>query len=112
MPVTKTPLPKTSLEYSLKDDANHTLFCGTKILQTRFYSGQNVRAVVIRTGYLTTKGQLVRSILYPPPADFKFDQDSYKFIGILAFIAFLGFIHTVVSKVRNLEGSSEELMPL
>lgn len=55
--------------------------------------------MVIRTGYLTTKGQLVRSILYPPPADFKFDQDSYKFIAILAAIAVAGFIYTIASKV-------------
>lgn len=57
-------------------------------------------AVVIRTGYLTAKGQLVRSIMYPPPADFKFDQDSYKFIGVLAAIAVASFIYTVVSKVN------------
>lgn len=58
-----------------------------------------MRAVVIRTGYITNKGQLVRSILYPPPSDFKFDRDSYKFIGILAFISFLGILYTTISKV-------------
>lgn len=60
-----------------------------------------VKAVVLNTGFLTSKGELVRSIMYPPPADFKFDQDSYKFIGILAVIALLGFIYTVVSKVSK-----------
>lgn len=60
-------------------------------------------AVVIRTGYLTAKGQLVRSIMYPPPADFKFDQDSYKFIGVLAAIAIGSFIYTIATKVRSNE---------
>lgn len=61
--------------------------------------GDRVLAVVIRTGYLTAKGQLVRSIMYPPPADFKFDQDSYKFIGVLAAIAIGSFIYTIATKV-------------
>lgn len=63
-------------------------------------------AVVIRTGYLTTKGELIRSILYPPPADFKFDQDSYKFIGILCIIALIGFVYTLVTKVKSHSYSS------
>lgn len=69
-----------------------------------FFAGdEKVFAVVIRTGYLTAKGELVRSILYPPPADFKFETDSYKFIGILSIIAVLGVIYTIVSKVyRNI----------
>lgn len=54
---------------------------------------------MLRTGYNTSKGQLVRSILYPVPADFKFDRDSYKFIFILAIIAILGLAYTVALKV-------------
>lgn len=99
VPVTKTALPNNEKLYNVKEHGNHTLFCGTKIIQTRYYGTEPVLAVVIRTGYLTTKGQLVRSIIYPPPADFKFDQDSYKFIMILSFIALLGFFYTVFSKV-------------
>jgi cation-transporting ATPase 13A3/4/5 len=57
--------------------------------------------VALRTGFLTAKGSLVRSILFPPPADFKFDQDSYKFIGILAAIAAVGFMYTIVLKVTS-----------
>lgn len=83
----------------MKEHGNHTLFCGTKIIQTRYYGDEHVLAVVIRTGYLTSKGQLVRSIIYPPPADFKFDQDSYKFIMILTGISLCGFIYTIFSKV-------------
>ncbi|KAJ8916563.1 hypothetical protein NQ315_000207 [Exocentrus adspersus] len=103
VPITKTALPNNCREYKVKEDCNHTLFCGTKVIQTRIKSDEKVLAVVIRTGYLTAKGELVRSILYPPPADFKFETDSYKFIGILGFIAVLGVIYTVVSKsTRNI----------
>lgn len=88
---------------------SHTSQHRIVMINSVFVGSENVRAVVIRTGYLTTKGQLVRSILYPPPADFKFDRDSYRFIGILAFIAFLGFLYTVISKVTlyNLQSYTE-----
>ncbi|KAL1122052.1 hypothetical protein AAG570_003458 [Ranatra chinensis] len=98
VPVTKTSLPKNMQNYGIKEDANHTLFCGTHVLQTRYYSNEKVHAVVIRTGFYTVKGDLVRSMLYPPPADFKFDRDSYKFIWILATIGTIGFIYTLYSK--------------
>lgn len=55
---------------------------------------------MLRTGFLTSKGELVRSILYPPPSDFKFDRDSYKFIVILTVIALLGCAYTVIVKVE------------
>lgn len=100
VPVTKTALPNNNTPYDCKEHVNHTLFCGTKVIQTRYYGSENVLAVVVRTGFLTTKGELVRSIMYPPPADFKFDQDSYKFIMILAAIALGSCVYTIFSKVR------------
>ncbi|XP_023025264.2 polyamine-transporting ATPase 13A3 isoform X1 [Leptinotarsa decemlineata] len=106
VPITKTPLPADFNQYNLREDTYHTIFCGTKIIQTRCKGEEQVSAVVIRTGYLTAKGELVRSILYPPPADFKFERDSYKFIGILAMVALLGMIYTIASK------SSRQINPL
>lgn len=58
-------------------------------------------AVVIRTGFNTSKGGLVRSIMYPPPVDFKFEQDSYKFVVLLAGIASIGVIYTIVTKIMR-----------
>ncbi|KAH0547164.1 polyamine-transporting ATPase 13A3-like isoform X1 [Cotesia glomerata] len=99
VPVTKTPIPSSSeLTYDTKEHARHTLFCGTKVIQTRYFGGEKVLAVVIRTGFTTSKGELVRSIMYPPPVDFKFEQDSYKFVEILACIAVVGAIYTAISK--------------
>lgn len=58
-------------------------------------------AVVIRTGFNTSKGGLVRSIMYPPPVDFKFEQDSYKFVVLLACIASFGVVYTIVTKAMR-----------
>lgn len=76
VPVTKTPLLDTPQEkYDAKEHAKHTLFCGTKVIQTRYYDGARVRAVVVRTGFQTAKGELVRSIMFPKPVDFKFNRE-------------------------------------
>ena len=88
----------------------HTLKCGTQVIQTRKFSGQTVKAVVIRTGFLTTKGDLVRSILYPPPVDFKFEKDSYKFIMVLTTIAFIGMAYTLAKMVIDEETISSIIL--
>ncbi|KAM3958845.1 polyamine-transporting ATPase anne boleyn [Aphomia sociella] len=98
VPVTKTALLRVDKPFDMKEHASSILFCGTKVIQTRYYNNEPVKALVLRTGYNTSKGQLVRSILYPVPADFKFDRDSYKFIIILAFIATLGLAYTIALK--------------
>lgn len=102
VPVTKTPIPSSNeVTYDTKEHARHTLFCGTRVIQTRYYGSEKVLAVVVRTGFNTSKGGLVRSIMYPPPVDFKFEQDSYKFVILLAAIASIGVIYTIVTKAMR-----------
>uniref|UniRef100_A0A9J2P2L3 Cation-transporting P-type ATPase N-terminal domain-containing protein n=1 Tax=Ascaris lumbricoides TaxID=6252 RepID=A0A9J2P2L3_ASCLU len=108
VPVTKVALPDAEEEgssvFSIKEHSRHTLFCGTQVLQTRYYSGRRVKAVVLRTAYSTLKGQLVRSIMYPKPVDFRFTKDLFKFVGFLACIAACGFVYTIA--IMILRGSN------
>uniref|UniRef100_A0A673TCD6 ATPase 13A3 n=1 Tax=Suricata suricatta TaxID=37032 RepID=A0A673TCD6_SURSU len=53
------------------------------------------------TGFSTSKGQLVRSILYPKPTDFKLYRDAYLFLLCLVAVAGIGFIYTIVNSVLN-----------
>ncbi|XP_058492092.1 polyamine-transporting ATPase 13A3-like isoform X1 [Solea solea] len=105
VPVTKTSLPSSGEDsarsYDMEEHKRHTLFCGTHVIQTRFYTGELVKAVVVRTGFRTEKGQLVRSILYPKPTDFKLYRDAYRFLLCLVGVAGIGFIYTVVLSVMN-----------
>ena len=68
----------------------HTLFSGTSVIQTRYYGKSDVLAVVVRTGFETAKGALIRSILYPKPMGFKFYRDSIRFISVLFCVAAIG----------------------
>ncbi|CAJ1071911.1 probable cation-transporting ATPase 13A3 isoform X1 [Xyrichtys novacula] len=105
VPITKTGLPSSGEEaaesYNMEEHKRHTLFCGTRVIQTRFYAGELVKAVVVRTGFSTEKGQLVRSILYPKPTDFKLYRDAYLFLLCLVGVAGIGFIYTIVLSVMN-----------
>lgn len=60
--MTKTNLPnplqgdrgdrgdEADCSYNTEEHKRHTLFCGTNVIQTRFYTGELVKAVVVRTG--------------------------------------------------------------
>ncbi|KAK3533343.1 hypothetical protein QTP70_017177, partial [Hemibagrus guttatus] len=61
VPVTKTNLPNPQQGdkgsegdkvYNMEEHKRHTLFCGTNVIQTRFYSGELVKAVVVSTAKL------------------------------------------------------------
>lgn len=49
---------------------------------------------------MTTKGALVRSMLFPKPMGFKFYRDSIRFIMVLSGIAGLGFCASAVQFVK------------
>ncbi|XP_077204069.1 polyamine-transporting ATPase 13A3 isoform X3 [Paroedura picta] len=109
VPVTKTNLPHPAggpraMEAEApgpEGQKRHTLFCGTSVIQTRFYSAERVKAVVVRTGFSTSKGQLVRSILYPKPTDFKLYREAYLFLLFLVAVAGVGFLYTVVNSILH-----------
>ena len=91
MPVSKMPVPRHEHDtYSPDSHKRYTLFCGTRVLQTHDPKGEIVKALVVRTGYATAKGELVRSILFPKPVDMKFYTDSMKFV-VVSFC--LGELH-------------------
>ncbi|XP_068939396.1 probable cation-transporting ATPase 13A5 [Petaurus breviceps papuanus] len=98
IPVTKTPLPQVESStpwksHSLEDYRRHVLFCGTEVIQTKQAGAGPVRAVVLQTGFNTAKGDLVRSILYPRPLNFRLYNDAFKFIVFLAFLGVIGFFY-------------------
>lgn len=112
VPVSKVPTTNESLlllnlsATSLNPEvAKHFLFSGTKIIRARRpQDGQDDEAValaiVVRTGFNTTKGALVRSMLFPKPSGFKLYKDAFRYITVMAGVAGIGFIASFVNFVR------------
>ncbi|XP_074537397.1 polyamine-transporting ATPase 13A2 [Halichoeres trimaculatus] len=98
VPVLKSPLPTGDRKYSSEAERRHTLFCGTHLIQAKGggQDGRGAVAVVTNTGFFTAKGDLISSILYPQPTNFRFYQDAVKFLFILCIVAFFGTIYSFV----------------
>ncbi|KAM4693457.1 putative cation-transporting ATPase 13A4 [Discoglossus pictus] len=106
IPVTKTQLPHADdtmpwKQYSGEDYRSHILFCGTEVIRTETTGQGPVKAVVLRTGFNTTKGDMVRSILYPKPLNFKLHRDVKWFFVFLGFLAIVGILYSVIIFVQR-----------
>uniref|UniRef100_A0A8C8FJ07 P-type ATPase A domain-containing protein n=1 Tax=Oncorhynchus tshawytscha TaxID=74940 RepID=A0A8C8FJ07_ONCTS len=103
VPVMKTPLPAAGGRYNPETQRRHTLFCGTQCIQAK--GGRPGRggaiAVVTSTGFFTAKGDLVSSILYPQPINFRFYQDAIKFLLFLGGVALCGTVYSIVILSRT-----------
>ncbi|XP_066578487.1 polyamine-transporting ATPase 13A3 isoform X2 [Amia ocellicauda] len=120
VPVMKTQLPLpprgqpdaavSELLYDPEEHRRHTLFCGTEVIQTRYYSGERVRAVVVRTGFSTVKGRLVRSILFPRPSEFQLHRDAARFLLGLVGLATVGMAYSLTLSARQGESLGRMLV--
>nr|CUU97387.1 hypothetical transcript [Hymenolepis microstoma] len=96
-PITELPTFVTNEDrkIDIRRLSRHILFSGTRVLQARpSHSELHVKGVVLRTGFLTVKGGLVRAILHPRPLDIDFTLDSLRFLSIMAVIAIAGSVYT------------------
>ncbi|CAM4596731.1 unnamed protein product [Lepidochelys olivacea] len=112
IPVTKTHLPQAddSRPWRMccaEDYKRHVLFCGTELIQTKADGKEPARAVVLRTGFNTAKGDLVRSILYPKPMNFNLYRDALRFLMCLIVLATIGMIYAVCVFALNGEEAGE-----
>ncbi|KAH8547645.1 hypothetical protein BGW37DRAFT_230305 [Umbelopsis sp. PMI_123] len=111
IPVSKIPITDTVLKtHSLASSSipselsKHFMFMGTKVVRVRATPSAggvtSATALVLRTGFNTSKGSLVRSMLFPKPNQFQFYRDSFRFIGVLALIAVFGFLASSINFIR------------
>lgn len=105
VPVSKTVATNETVKY-LTDNFTHAvlaksfLYNGTKLLKMKSSNEEPVLAMVMKIGFNTTKGSLVRSMLFPKPTGFKFYEDSFKYIGFMTLIACIGFIYSTYNFIQ------------
>ena len=59
------------------------------------------KAIVLSTGFSTTKGELFKSIMFPTKTEFKFNQDAKSFLSILGVIALVAFFNRVYNNLSD-----------
>ncbi len=87
-------------------DKNAFVFEGTTIVQVSdkkrmikfeaFREQYGIPVCVVRTNFITTKGQLIRIILFPKEQENSFQRESTKFLFFLFLISVLSYIAIVV----------------
>lgn len=95
VPVIKSPVDPEEHERFAPASSAHgkfSLFGGTEVLQVKTLASPHVLGMVYQTGFSTSKGQLVRSILFPKPLSMKFYRDSFYFVGFLFCLSCLGWL--------------------
>ncbi len=112
VPVTKVEFKSSSATtnnqaLSIKEHNRHILFNGTQVVQLKFNDKQVIKGIVLRTGFNTTKGELVRAILYPKPVDFNFAHDTYKYVFALAVVGAVGLAIVIGLVSMNLPVTAE-----
>lgn len=106
VPVTSDTVKNLRQEYTGAKFSSHFtksfLYSGTKIVRCRYGNNgtEPATALVMRTGFNTTKGALVRTMLFPKPTGFKFYEDSFKYIGVMGLVAGIGFLFSIINFVK------------
>lgn len=117
VPVSKTAVTEEGLAVFVGNEvidtelSRHLLYSGTRVIRVRrpkriLPNNEETEeldvalAMVTKTGFSTTKGALIRSMLFPKPTGFKFYEDSFKYIGVMASIAVVGFIICTINFIR------------
>ena len=88
----KFALPVTNNIYDPDKDKKHTLYAGTEVVKTKPYGESRVVALVLRTGFNTAKGELLRYSLLPKPLKFSIASDAYKYIAVMFSLSIVGMI--------------------
>ncbi|KAI9207403.1 uncharacterized protein BJ171DRAFT_421112 [Polychytrium aggregatum] len=102
--VVKTPIVKGT-SYGAERNRGHTLFGGSTMVEAKIHQHHpepfslehSTIGIVVSTGFSSSKGELFRSIIFPPLVKFKFQTDSYKYLLIMAIVAVLAFSHRMIT---------------
>ena len=66
------------------------------MLQTKAYGNNQITtALVIRTGFATLKGSLIRSILFPSKSRLRLYSEVFQFQVVLALLGLIGFFFSL-----------------
>jgi magnesium-transporting ATPase (P-type) len=68
-------------------------------MQNKTNKGECI-ALAVRTGFASAKGELIKSILYPTPDRFKFNQEIRFFLCIMMFLTIVLWATTLPTFIK------------
>ncbi|KAL4502210.1 hypothetical protein ABPG72_000445 [Tetrahymena utriculariae] len=103
LPIPKYPLPSQNQKFSYSKNFNkYILYEGTEIFQSKQDNNQQVLAKVIRVGFQSFKGQILRFVLYPKPLKFNYYTNAmYYLLGLLFIVLIVYFSRIYQMYVLN-----------
>lgn len=97
-PIHKTQMPANHVLFS-EDEKSHFLFSGTNCLTSKRADLPDKPAlgIVYQTGFSTTRGLLIRSIMFNDQGKYKFEKDGNLFLLYLVLISlvFIGIFYII-----------------
>ncbi|EAS00950.3 E1-E2 ATPase family protein (macronuclear) [Tetrahymena thermophila SB210] len=98
IPISKLPLSgKSSERFQLSSQSAHILYEGTTIIQLE---DSSAKLMVIRAGFQSYKGQIVRSLLHPKPVDKMIFIQGIKFVFAILFLAYIAYFATLYKLIQ------------
>lgn len=102
LPVAKGPMPNIQDKFKTESFKSNVIFAGSDILLVKKDKNtEQALGRVCSTGFSSTKGDLFKTLLFPKALKFKFYDDSWKVLGILASIGLMAFINRVIQQLQN-----------
>ncbi|KAI5180241.1 manganese-transporting P-type ATPase [Nematocida sp. AWRm80] len=84
-PVSKESIPRNSdALLSMDRHKKHILYGGTKIIKIE---GKGVECIVLRTGFMTEQGELIKSMIASEDKVSENNKEAYLFIGVMLLFA-------------------------
>lgn len=140
-PVMKYALPANDGDSCFRPDAErdkkYILYSGTKVLQAKCSAPpfskdpvplEDVKniwefredsksqvfpvAMVLKTGFSTARGQLIRAIMYPKPPKFDFEKQGYRFIWVLVGFLVVGCTVQIIVYAKHRESVKTTILDL
>jgi len=98
-PIRKTGVIVNHLnEEDIKIRSQNILNCGSNCIMNK---SQSVQAVVVKTAWNTSKGELIANVLNSKPAEFKFKRDIFLVLGILFSLGCFFILLLLLIKIRK-----------
>ena len=108
VPIIKFPFASKKVNniigFDPSKNKSNILFCGTEVMQVKGEEEKDILGLAWQIGFHSSKGQLIRAILFPKEQPFKFKtkkfiykfnrffEESIKFLLLISFLTVFGFI--------------------